>query len=148
MCTRLPITTTQNVTHRGHHARRRTAALTSLLSAIPSMKSSPINDDVDPSDLDKIFGFSGLVEDDSGRCIHRNADRSTMIADSGASGHLLDHQLIPRLQDTMRDFEELKKPKTIVVAGKENVYSRLQLGLHGDTSSTRLDSVFRFESPP
>lgn len=91
--------------------------------------------------------FTGLVTGNGGRGCHPPADRFPMIVDGDALGHLLDHEQIPRLQDSMRDFRKLEGPKPIVTVGTKT-YSGWSLRLSGDTSSTRLDSMFRFESPP
>ena len=44
-----------------------------------------------------------------------------MNVDSGASDHLVDEELIPRLRDSMQDYEKLKEPKIIVTAGSKEV---------------------------
>ncbi|CAM9877412.1 unnamed protein product, partial [Laminaria digitata] len=46
-----------------------------------------------------------------------------MIMDSGASEHLVDNELIPRLRDSMREYKKLKEPKTIVTAGNARVFA-------------------------
>ena len=48
---------------------------------------------------------------------HPNADRFTIVVDSGASDHVLDGELVPRLQDRTRDLEKLGEPTVIVSAG-------------------------------
>ena len=42
-----------------------------------------------------------------------------MLVDSGASDHLMDEELIPRLRKSMRDCKKLKDPKTIITNGKK-----------------------------
>ena len=44
-----------------------------------------------------------------------------MIVHSGASDHLVDDELIPRLRDSMKDYKKLKEPKIIVTAGNKEV---------------------------
>ena len=56
-----------------------------------------------------------------GRSFLPNVDRITMIVDSGASHHLVDDELIPRLRDSMEDYKKLKEPKIIVTAGSKEV---------------------------
>ena len=41
-----------------------------------------------------------------------------MLVDSGASDHLIDEELIPRLRKSMRDNKKLKESKTILTNGK------------------------------
>ncbi|CAN0464242.1 unnamed protein product, partial [Laminaria digitata] len=74
-------------------------------------------------DFDKGFAFTGLLGDNGERGFHPNSDRFTMIVDSGASDHLIDQELIPKLRDSMRDYKKLKEPKTIVTAGNEKVFA-------------------------
>ena len=70
-----------------------------------------------------------------------------MIVDSGGSDHLMDEKLIPRLRKSMRDYKKLKEPKTIMTYGNKKVFATAT-GTIGDTSSTRLASVFLFASRP
>ena len=42
-----------------------------------------------------------------------------MIVDIGASGHLIDEELIPRLRKNIRDYKQPKDPKTIMTNGKK-----------------------------
>ena len=42
-----------------------------------------------------------------------------MLVHSGASDHLIDEELIPRLRKSMRDYKKLKDPKTIMNNGKK-----------------------------
>ena len=94
-------------------------------AAVLSASSPPTNDDEKPSlnfdDFDKGLAFSGLVAGSDVRGFHPNVDRITMIVDSGASDHLVDDELIPRLQNIMKDYKKLQEPKIIVTAGNTEV---------------------------
>ena len=119
-------------------------------AAVLSASSPPANDDEKPSlnfddDCDKEFAFSGLVAGSDGRGFHPNVDRTTMILDRGASDHLVDDELIPRLRDNMN--KKLKESQIIVTPVTRRFWRR-QLALSGDTSSTRLGSGLQFASPP
>ena len=46
-----------------------------------------------------------------------------MNVDSRASDHLVDEELIPRLRDSMQDYEKLKEPKIIVTAGHKEIFA-------------------------
>ena len=46
-----------------------------------------------------------------------------MLVDSGASDHLIDEELIPRLRNSMRDYKKLKDPKTIMANGNKKVFA-------------------------
>ena len=46
-----------------------------------------------------------------------------MIVNSGASDHLVDDELIPRLRDSMKDYKKLKEPKIILTAGNKEVFA-------------------------
>ena len=46
-----------------------------------------------------------------------------MIEDSGASDHLIDQELIPRLWKGMGDHKKPKEPKTVVTDGNKNVFA-------------------------
>ena len=46
-----------------------------------------------------------------------------MIVDSGASDHLIDAELIPRLRKSMRDYKKLKDPKTIMANENKKVFA-------------------------
>ena len=77
-------------------------------AAVLSANSPPSNDDKKPSrnfddDVEKGFALLGLATGSGGRAIQPNVDRITMIVDSAASDHLADDELIPRLQDSMKD---------------------------------------------
>ena len=80
------------------------------------------------------FAFTGLLAGSSNRGFHPrgfhpvgsgnrgfhpNSDKSTMLVDNGASDHLIDEELIPRLRKSMRDYKKLKDPKTIITNGKK-----------------------------
>ena len=59
-----------------------------------------------------------------GRGFHPNVDKITMIVNSGgASDHFVDDELIPRLRDSMKDYEKLKEPKIIVTAGNKEIFA-------------------------
>ena len=53
------------------------------------------------------------------RRFHPNSVKFTMLVDSGASDHLIDEELIPRLRKIMRDYEKLKDSKTIMTTVKK-----------------------------
>lgn len=79
-------------------------------------------------DFDNISGtltiaIKGLVTGNDGRGFHPNAARFTVIVDSDTSDHLVDEELIPRLQDSTRDYKKLEEPKTIVTARNGNVFA-------------------------
>ena len=63
----------------------------------------------------------GTVADNGAGGLRPNADRLTLIVDSGASDRLLVDERILRLLGSMRDFTELEKPKSIVTAGNQKV---------------------------
>ena len=46
-----------------------------------------------------------------------------MIVDSGASDHLVDDDLIPRLRNSMKNYKKLKEPKIIVTTGNKEVFA-------------------------
>ena len=46
-----------------------------------------------------------------------------MIVNSGASDHLVDDELIPRLRDSMSDYKELEEPKIIFTAGNKEAFA-------------------------
>ena len=82
------------------------------------------NDDEMPSinfddGFEEGFTFTGLLAGSGNRGVHPNSDKFTMRVDSGASDHLIDEELIPRLQKSMRDCKKLKDPKTIMTNGKK-----------------------------
>ena len=65
-------------------------------------------------------GNRGFHPNGSGnRGFHPNNDRFTMLVDSGASDHLIDEELIPRLRKSIRDYKKLKNPKTIITNGNK-----------------------------
>ena len=64
------------------------------------------------------FAFTGLLAGSGNRRFHHNSDKFTMLVDSGASDHLIDEELIPRLRKSMRDNKKLKESKTILTNGK------------------------------
>lgn len=69
------------------------------------------------------FAFLGLAATFGRRRLHPNADRSTLPVDSGASDHLVDATLIPRLQYSMKDCKKLEEPKLLVTAGNKTVFA-------------------------
>ena len=97
------------------------------------------NDDEMPSfnfddGFEEGFAFTGLLADSGNRGFHPrgfhpngsgnrdfhpNSDRFTMIVDNGASDHLIDEELIPRLRRSMKDYKKQKDPKTIMTNGKK-----------------------------
>ena len=82
-------------------------------AAVLSVSSPPANNDEKLSfnlddDFDKGFAFSGLVAGNGRRAIPPNVDRIAMIVDSGASDHLANDELVPRLRGSMRDYKKLK----------------------------------------
>ncbi|CAN0521622.1 unnamed protein product, partial [Scytosiphon promiscuus] len=50
-----------------------------------------------------------------------NSSGATLLVDSGASETFFDDALIPGLKYGMREYKELKVPKTIVAAGKNTL---------------------------
>ena len=54
---------------------------------------------------------------------HRDSDRFAMLVDNGASDHLIDEELIPRLRKSMRDYKKLMDPKTIMTNGNKKVFA-------------------------
>ena len=58
-----------------------------------------------------------------GQGFHPDVDRITMIVNSGASDHLVDDELIPRLRDCMEDYKKLKEPKSIITAGSKEAFA-------------------------
>ena len=63
------------------------------------------------------------MTDSDERGFHPNVDRITMIVDSGASDHLADDELIPRLRDNVKDYKKLKEQKIIVTPGNKEVFA-------------------------
>ena len=126
--TRLPHATTPNVTRREHHARRNDNAHIAWFAAVLLASAPPVYDDEKPSfnfddDLDKGFAFSRPAIGSDERGFHPNVDRITMIVDSGASDHLADDELIPRLRDNVKDYKKLKEQKIIVTPGNKEVFA-------------------------
>ena len=69
-------------------------------------------------------GDRGLHPNSTGNWgFHPSSDRFTMIVDSGASDHLIDEDLIPRLRKSMRDYKKLKEPKTIMTNRNKKVFA-------------------------
>ena len=106
-------------------------------SAVQGASTRP-NDDEKPSPnfddgFEEGFAFAGLLAGNGNRGFHPNgsgnrgfhpsSDRFTMIVDSGASDHLIDEELIPRLRQSMKGYKKLKDPKTIMTNGNEKVFA-------------------------
>ena len=90
-------------------------------SAVEDASTRP-NDDEKPSlnfdnGFEEGFVFTGLLAGSGNRGFHPSIDRFTMLVDSGASDHLIDEELIPRLRKRMREYKTLKDPKTIMANG-------------------------------
>ena len=80
-------------------------------AAVLRTSSPPVNGDEKPSlnfddDFKNGLAFSRLVAGSGRRGFHPNADRITMIVDSGASDHLVDDEMILRLGDSMKDCKK------------------------------------------
>ena len=108
-------------------------------SAVQSASTRP-NDDEKPSlsfdgCFEEGFALTGLLAGSGNRGFHPNSDGSgdrgvypnsdsfTMIVDSGASDHLIDEELFPRLPKSMRGYKKLKDPKAIMTNGNKKVFA-------------------------
>ena len=72
-----------------------------------------------------------------------------MIVDSGASDHLIDDELIPRLRNSTRDYKKLKELKIILTAGNETVLATDKntiwggiIGQVGERVPVRISTMF------
>ena len=87
---------------------------------------SPCDDEKPSLNFDDDFNegceFTGLVNDSGERGFHRNSDRFTMTVGSGGGQRRVGPLRVPRpLRDSMKDYQKLKEPKTIVTACCEKV---------------------------
>ena len=106
-------------------------------SAVQGVSTRPTDDEKPSLNFDdgfeEGFAFTGLLDGSGNRAFHPNGsgkrgfhpniDRFTMIVDSGASDHLIDEELIPRLRKSMTDYKKLTDPKTIMANGHKKVFA-------------------------
>ncbi|CAN0429985.1 unnamed protein product, partial [Ectocarpus sp. 12 AP-2014] len=67
----------------------------------------------DGDESDEGFMYATTHE---GKEVKANAERVTLLVDTGATETMLDDRLIPHLKEIMWEFKELAKPKAITVA--------------------------------
>ena len=106
-------------------------------SAVQGATTRP-NDDEKPSPnfddgFEEGFAFAGLLagsgnrgfhpNGSGNRGFHPNSNKFTMLVDSGASDHLIDEELIPRLRKSMRDYKKVNDPKTIMTNGNKKLFA-------------------------
>ena len=111
-------------------------------SAVQGASTRP-NDDEKPSlnfddGFEEGFAFTGLLagsgnrgfhprgfhpNGSGNRGFHPSSERFTMLVNSGASDHLIDEELIPRLRKSMRDYKKLEDPKTIMNNENKKVFA-------------------------